>query len=45
MPASAATVTANYKDVTKTIFTTKYEATLINWIKFFVLFGWIWMWF
>ena len=29
----------------KTIFTTKYEATLINWILFFVCFGWIWMWF
>ena len=45
MPAGAATVTANYKDVFKTIFTTKYKATFLNWILFFVCFGWIWMWF
>jgi predicted porin len=30
---------------TNTIFTTKYEATLLNWILFFVFFGWVWMWF
>jgi len=29
----------------KYIFTTKYEATFINWILFFLLFGFIWMWF
>ena len=29
----------------KFIFTTKYEATVWNWIMFFLLFGWIWMWF
>ena len=29
----------------KTIFSTKYEATLLNWLLFFVGFGWIWMWF
>ena len=29
----------------KTIFSTKYEATFLNWLKFFLLFGWIWMWF
>jgi len=31
--------------VYKTIFGTKYESTIWNWIKFIVLFGWIWMWF
>jgi len=29
----------------KTIFSTKYEATFLNWILFFVCFGFIWMWF
>jgi len=29
----------------KTIFSTKYEATLWNWILFIVGFGWAWMWF
>jgi len=29
----------------KFIFTTRYEATIWNWIMFFLLFGWIWMWF
>ena len=29
----------------KTIFSTGYEATPLNWVLFFVLFGWIWMWF
>jgi hypothetical protein len=28
-----------------TIFSTKYEATPLNWILFFVCFGFIWMWF
>lgn len=48
MPAGAATVTANYKNIpdsVKYIFSTKYEATPLNWVLFFVLFGWIWMWF
>jgi len=31
--------------VYKTIFSTGYESTVWNWIKFIVLFGWIWMWF
>ena len=29
----------------KKIFSTKYDATFLNWILFFVCFGWIWMWF
>jgi len=29
----------------KKIFSTKYDATLLNWILFFVCFGFIWMWF
>jgi hypothetical protein len=29
----------------KMIFTTKYEATFLNWILCFVCFGWVWMWF
>jgi len=48
MPAGSATVTATYKDAPvqkKYIFSTKYEATFLNWILFFVCFGWIWMWF
>ena len=28
-----------------TIFGTNWPATTINWIMFFLLFGWIWMWF
>ena len=28
-----------------TIFTTRWEATFINWLLFFLGFGWIWMWF
>ena len=27
------------------IFTTKYEATPLNWILFILFFGWLWMWF
>jgi len=27
------------------IFSTRYDATLINWLLFFLCFGWIWMWF
>ena len=27
------------------IFTTRYEATFLNWILFFLGFGWLWMWF
>jgi len=30
---------------TSYIFTTKYEATPMNWLMFILLFGWIWMWF
>ncbi|MCL2495035.1 MAG: InlB B-repeat-containing protein [Oscillospiraceae bacterium] len=44
MPAGAVTVTANYKDAPRTILSTKYEATLMNWILFIVFFGWLWMW-
>ena len=29
----------------KKIFGTKYDSNFWNWIKFVVLFGWIWMWF
>jgi len=29
----------------KYIFSTKYEATFVNWILFFLCFGFIWMWF
>jgi len=29
----------------KTIFSTKYEANFLNWILFFLCFGWLWMWF
>jgi len=29
----------------KYIFSTKHEATPLNWILFFVCFGWLWMWF
>ena len=28
-----------------TIFSTRYPATILNWILFFLCFGWIWMWF
>jgi alpha-tubulin suppressor-like RCC1 family protein len=31
--------------VVKTIFSTGYEDTFWNWIKFIFLFGWVWMWF
>jgi len=44
---SNGTVTAQWTVVqqAKKIFTTKYDATFINWILFFLCFGWIWMWF
>jgi len=29
----------------KTVFSTRYESIPWNWIRFFLLFGWIWMWF
>jgi len=29
----------------KYIFSTKWKSTFINWLLFFLLFGWIWMWF
>jgi len=48
MPASAATVTATYKDAPKPveyIFTTRYESNILNWLVFILLFGWVWMWF
>ena len=32
-------------DPPKKIFTTRYDATFINWILFFLCFGFIWMWF
>ena len=55
-PTSATTMTTTNSSPTeppnppttapiKYIFSTKYKATLINWILFFVCFGWIWMWF
>ena len=38
--------TATFKlTVGKTIFTTKYESKFGNWLMFFFLFGFIWMWF
>ena len=45
---SNGTVTAQWTAIqqqTKKIFSTKYDATFLNWILFFVCFGWIWMWF
>ena len=51
MPAGTVTATAVYEKnetpVTpaKYIFSTGYESTFGNWIKFIVFFGWIWMWF
>ncbi|MCL2495700.1 MAG: hypothetical protein FWE98_08650 [Oscillospiraceae bacterium] len=38
-------VSAGGSDSPNTIFNTGYEATLINWLLFIFLFGWIWMWF
>ena len=32
-------------DPPKKIFTTRYDATFINWILFFLCFGFLWMWF
>jgi len=45
MPAKNVSVTATYKDAAKKIFSTKYDATFLNWILFFIGFGFIWMWF
>jgi len=48
MPAKNVAVTATYKDAPSTvkkIFSTRYDATFLNWILFFLCFGWIWMWF
>jgi len=45
MPAKNVSVTATYKDAAKKIFSTKYDSNFLNWILFFVCFGWIWMWF
>jgi len=52
MPADAVSAIAEYEPIpqpptptVKYIFSTKYEATIWNWIMFFLLFGWIWMWF
>jgi len=42
---SNGTVTAQWTQQAKKIFPTKYDATFLNWILFFVCFGWIWMWF
>ena len=37
--------TATFKlTVAKTIFSTKYESNFMNWILFFLGFGWFWMW-
>ena len=33
------------KPSAKYVFTTRYESTIWNWLMFFLLFGWIWMWF
>jgi len=43
MPGNNATVTANFKDAPKMIFSTKYEANFLNWLLFFLGFGFIWM--
>ena len=43
-PITVATYTIEQNPI-KYIFSTKYKATIINWILFFVCFGWIWMWF
>ena len=45
MPSKNVSVTATYKDAAKKIFSTKYDATFLNYILFFVCFGFIWMWF
>jgi hypothetical protein len=47
MPASAVTVTAVFDDAppSNTIFGTRHEATFLNWLLFFLGFGFIWMWF
>jgi len=45
MPAKNVIVTAAYKDAPKRIFSTRYDSNFLNWILFFVCFGWIWMWF
>jgi len=47
MPGKDVAVAASYKDapVVKYIFGTKYVQNRCNWLKFFLLFGWIWMWF
>jgi uncharacterized repeat protein (TIGR02543 family) len=48
MPENDVTVTATFKDApppVKYIFSTKYEQTTRNWLRFFLCFGWIWMWF
>ena len=45
MPAKNVSVTATYKDATKKIFSTKYDSNFLNWILFFLCFGFIWMWF
>jgi len=39
------TLYAQWTQQAKKIFSTKYDATFLNWILFFVCFGWIWMWF
>ena len=42
-----AVITATYKplDTQKYIFSTRFKSTFINWLLFFLGFGWIWMWF
>ena len=49
MPANAVTFTAAFKDAPKYVglfgFNTKYISEPWNWVKFIVLFGWVWMWF
>jgi len=40
-----ASITITVERNTDTIFGTGWESTPLNWIMFFVLFGWIWMWF
>jgi len=48
MLAKNVLVTATYKDAPSAvgkIFSTKYDATPLNWILFFLCFGFIWMWF
>ena len=45
MPAGAVALTASFEDAPKTIFSTRYPSNFLNWLLFFLGFGFIWMWF